>query len=85
MQEVPIVDIGAFETGDFATRAAIVAEVVRAVEEIGFLTVTGHGVSDRTIEDMRCGGWELFGLPQDRKLAYLDRSMNLNRGLHAVR
>ena len=80
MHEVPIVDIGGFETGGPTTRAAIAAEIARAVEDIGFLTVTGHGVPDRTIERMRKGGWALFGLPEATKRGYLDPTMHLNRG-----
>ena len=80
MNDVPVVDIGAFETGDAETRRAIARELARAVEEIGFLTVTGHGIPETVIEDMRAGAWELFGLPIATKERFLDRSMMLNRG-----
>ncbi len=80
MNSVPIVDIGAFETGDANTRNAIAGELGRAVEEIGFLTVTGHGVPETVIQNMRDGAWRLFGLHAAAKERYLDRSMALNRG-----
>lgn len=80
MNDIPIIDIGAFETGDARTRAAIAANLAHAVEEIGFLTVTGHGVPDAVIERLRAGGSALFGLPIATKLGYLDQSMSLNRG-----
>ena len=80
MNGVPIVDVGAFETGDANTRRAIAGELAHAVEQIGFLSVTGHGVPESVIENMRAGAWRLFGLPIATKQRYLDSSMTLNRG-----
>lgn len=80
MYGVPIVDIGAFENGNADARRTIAGELAHAVEKIGFLTVTGHGVSETVIENMRDGAWGLFGLPATTKERYLDRSMALNRG-----
>jgi isopenicillin N synthase-like dioxygenase len=80
MNQVPVVDIGAFETGNAAARGAVAAQMAAAVEEIGFLAVTGHGVPETVIEEMRGGAWKLFGLPAPSKERYLDRSMLLNRG-----
>lgn len=80
MNGIPIVDIGAFENGNKKTRRAIAAEIARAVEGIGFLTVTGHGVPVPVIENMKGGAWEFFGLPVATKKRCLDQSMSLNRG-----
>ena len=80
MNGVPIVDIGAFENGDENVRRTISGDLARAVEEIGFLTVTGHGVSEMVIKNIRDGAWKLFDLPVVTKERYLDRSMALNRG-----
>ena len=80
MQDVPVIDIAGFETGGPALRASLAADLARAVEEIGFLTVTGHGVPDATIEEMRRGCLSFFDLPEEARLGYLDPSMSLNRG-----
>jgi len=80
MDDVPVIDISRFETGDDAERQRIAAEVARAVEEIGFLSVTGHGVPQKVIDDMRAGAWRFFGAPLGAKEAYLHPLQNLNRG-----
>ena len=80
MNDIPVIDIGAFETGDATARGAVAIAIARAIEEIGFLTVTGHGIPTATIERMRDSAWTLFGLPIEAKLGYLDPSNSLNRG-----
>ncbi len=78
MNDIPVIDVGAFETGDATVRTAVA--VARAVEGIGFPTVTGRGVPKATIERMRERAWALFELPVEARLDYLDPSNGLNRG-----
>jgi len=80
MNDIPVIDIAGFETGDTTTRGSIANAIARAVEEIGFLTVTGHGIPKATIQRMRDSAWTLFGLPVEVKLGASDSVMNLNRG-----
>ena len=80
MENVPVIDISAFREGDAATRRQIAGEVRKAVEEIGFLSVTGHGVSDGIINRIRSESLALFDLPLAEKEKYLHPSGNLNRG-----
>jgi len=47
-------------------------EVARAVEEIGFLVVTGHGVKRVTVEAMRTAARALFSRPEEEKAAFAD-------------
>ncbi|MGE3932557.1 MAG: isopenicillin N synthase family dioxygenase [Rhodospirillaceae bacterium] len=80
MHDVPVIDIGAFEGGDVAARARIAGAVARAVEEIGFLTITGHGVPAPVIDATRRAAWDLFRLPEEAKQRWRHPSGNNNRG-----
>ena len=80
MSHVPVVDISAFETGDAETRRGIADHVSKAVEDIGFFTVSGHGGPAHVVENMRKSSWEFFRLPLADKKRLLDDSMSLNRG-----
>jgi len=80
MENVPVIDISALRDGDAATRRKIADAVRTAVEEIGFLSVTGHGVSDEIISRIRSESLAFFDLPLATKEKYLHPSGNLNRG-----
>lgn len=80
MDGVPVIDLGEFEGGDAAVRRRIADEVAEAVETIGFLSVTGHGVAQDIIDRVRQGAWTFFGLPEAEKTACMHPSRNLNRG-----
>ena len=80
MDGIAIIDVSEFVSGDTATRTEIAAKIARAVEEIGFLTVTGHGVPAGIINQVRKGAASFFGLPLESKEMYLHPSRNLNRG-----
>ena len=80
MDKVPVIDISAFESGGPEIQRSIAREVARAVEEIGFLTVTGHGVPDAAIGRMRDSAWTFFRLPVEAKRRYLNPKQDLNRG-----
>ena len=43
--DVPVIDIGPFKEGDPKARQAVAAEVGRAIQDIGFLVITGYGVN----------------------------------------
>lgn len=56
---IPVVDV---------SRADAVEAVARACEEIGFLTVVGHGVSDALVERTAAVSRAFFDLPPEEKL-----------------
>lgn len=71
MDSIPVIDI----------RAKGAAERVRrAVEEVGFLIISGHGVSAKTIAAARKAAWDFFAQPQPVKDALFQREGGLNRG-----
>ncbi len=78
--DVPVVDISDFSTGDAAARARVTREVAGAVEGIGFLTIVGHGVPEKSMRDVSAVYRSFFDLPLDIKLKYVNRARNTNRG-----
>ena len=70
---VPVIDI----SGD---RARVASAVGRAVEEIGFLVIAGHGVPAATLDATRRAARALFARPEAEKAALADAAGTLNRG-----
>ena len=73
---VPVIDI----SGD---RARVASAVGRAVEEIGFLVIAGHGVPAATLDAMRRAARALFARPEAEKAA-LARALAVQLDLDTV-
>jgi isopenicillin N synthase-like dioxygenase len=67
---IPLIDISPFLRGDEADRRAVAAAVDTACAEIGFLLVSGHGIRQQLVEDMRRVSTEFFERPVEDKLRY---------------
>ena len=65
--EVPVIDVGPFLKGSPTGQREVTAQVARACEDIGFLTVVGHGVPHVLIELMSGVSREFFNLPLEEK------------------
>ena len=65
---VPVIDIAPFLSGSAPGRRRVAAEVARACEEVGFLTLVGHGVSGSLVKDMSAVSRAFFDLPLEEKL-----------------
>jgi len=77
---VPIIDVGPFRTGDRAVRHAIADEVGRAVSDIGFLVITGHGVDPELIAQVQSVSAEFFNLASEEKLRVGRPAPDVTRG-----
>src|SRR6185503_14747181 len=55
-----------------------------ACRDIGFFTITGHGVPDAVIGDLRGAAHAFFALPLADKLASRHRVAGTNRGYRPV-
>jgi isopenicillin N synthase-like dioxygenase len=75
-QEIPVVDVsGLFGTPE--QRQAVADELGRAAREVGFLYVTGSGVSQELFEEMLAVAEAFFALPLDEKMeVYIGKSSN---------
>lgn len=68
---VPVIDIGAYRSGDAAARDRVVHEVRDACRNVGFFVIQGHGVSVDLVRSMRRVSTEFFDLPREVKDRYL--------------
>ena len=75
VSRVPLVDLsGAFEPGP--RRDEAVDTIRRACEDVGFLVVTGHGVSEEVISDADAAARRFFARPYDEKMQYASTASN---------
>jgi isopenicillin N synthase-like dioxygenase len=84
MREVPLIDLTDARTGGRAGREQVARAIDAACREIGFFAIAGHGVPDRTVEDLRQAAHAFFALPAAEKLAARHPVAGTNRGYHPV-
>src|SRR6266511_1493071 len=65
---VPIIDIAPFLEGTVTGKRHVAAKVGRACEEIGFLTIVGHGVPADLVQRTYDISRRFFDLPSEEKL-----------------
>jgi isopenicillin N synthase-like dioxygenase len=76
-QAIPVVDIAGLFSGDLAERRAVAVEIGRAAREVGFLYVTGHGISEALSRDVRSAAMRFFAqTPAQKMAAYIGGSGN---------
>jgi isopenicillin N synthase-like dioxygenase len=68
MDTIPVIDIAPFLNGDAKGQEAVAREVDNACSALGFLIISGHGVPDCLIDDMRTVSRAYFDLPLEEKL-----------------
>ena len=67
---IPSVDLAEFLSGDSNRKNAFVQQLGKAYEEVGFVAVKNHGVSDNLIADLYQYVQEFFSLPLEKKKNY---------------
>lgn len=67
---VPIIDLTPWFHGDPAARRAIAKKVDLALQQSGFLLITGHDVPDELREAVRAASKKFFALPEPVKRGY---------------
>lgn len=70
MSGIPSVDLRDFISGDEARKQKFVREIGRAFEEIGFVALSGHFLSDELVAELYSEVKAFFELPQDIKDSY---------------
>jgi isopenicillin N synthase-like dioxygenase len=83
MQRIPIIDLSAARTGGLASRQAVAREIDATCREIGFFTVTGHGVPTATMHDLRSKAHAFFALPLQEKCKAIHPVPGTPRGYRA--
>lgn len=83
MNAVPVIDLTPAREGNLRDRRGVASLIDEACREIGFFAITGHGVPDRRVEDLRSLAHEFFALPLADKLRARHPG-GMNRGYHPV-
>ena len=78
--EVPVLDIATFRGGDATTKQRLADEVGRAINDIGFLVITGHGIDPDLIARVQTVSKAFFDLPISEKNAVLRPAPDVTRG-----
>ncbi len=77
---VPTIDIGAWIDGTHADRQFVCEQIDSMGREVGFLSVTGHGIEPSVCEDMLAVTAAFFDLETAAKVAYSPKDKSVNRG-----
>ncbi len=80
MSGIPSVDLRDFVSGDEARKQKFVREIGNAFEEIGFVALSGHFLSDELVSELYAEVKAFFDLPQDTKDSYEISGIGGQRG-----
>lgn len=83
MDHVPVIDLHPALHGGADERRRIARVIDTACREIGFFAITGHGIPDAQVHDLRRVAHEFFALPLEEKLGRR-HPRGMNRGYHPV-
>ena len=84
MSGVPSIDLEAARRAGRAERLEAARRIDAACCDIGFFTITGHGVPDATVLDLRAAAHAFFALPLHDKLRARHPVPGTTRGYHPV-
>jgi isopenicillin N synthase-like dioxygenase len=84
MQQIPVIDLTAARHGDADDRRRIASEMDLVCQEIGFFTITGHGVARGTIDDLRSAAHAFFAHPLAEKRRAVPPDPTTPRGYRAL-
>ena len=77
---IPVVDIEDFRDDDTAGKDRVAKEVAQAFENVGFMTIVGHGFPRELVAKTRKAASAFFDLPVKRKLQFVSQANKLLRG-----
>ena len=83
-EAVPVVDIAGYFSGTAAEKQRVAREIGEACRTIGFLLVSGHGVSSELIERTQGTGRAFFDLPDTVKRRFGAPDPSIYRGYYAM-
>ena len=76
-QTIPVVDIAHLGGADTEKHKAVVDEIRKAAENVGFLTITGHGIDPAIISELIAATKAFFALSEAEKMkVYIGNSAN---------
>jgi isopenicillin N synthase-like dioxygenase len=80
---VPVIDLEPARDGGPGERRRVASAIDLACREIGFFAITGHGVADGVVDDLRRLAHAFFALPVEVKNR-ARHPTGMNRGFHQV-
>ena len=80
MSLIPSVDLKDFISGDTNQKQKFTQDIGKAFEQIGFVALSGHFLSDDLVKNLYCEIKEFFHLPQDIKDSYEIEGIGGQRG-----
>ncbi len=78
--EVPSLDLADFTSGDAATKSKFVNDLGHAYQNIGFVAIKNHGLSDDLTKQLYDSVQKFFMLPDEVKLRYEKKELAGQRG-----
>lgn len=80
---IPSVNLADFLSDDPARKQKFVNEIGQAYEEIGFVALKGHFLSDELVENLYKSVREFYALPTETKQSYVVKGIGGQRGYTA--
>jgi isopenicillin N synthase-like dioxygenase len=80
VMNIPFVDLAEFLSGDETRKKTFVSELGRAYEDVGFVAVKNHGISEDLIADLYKYVQQFFALPTEVKWKYEKKELAGQRG-----
>ncbi len=80
MQNIPSVDLSDFLSKDLQRKEKFILEIGKAYEEIGFVALKGHFLSDSLSKNLYAEVSSFFDLPEDIKKSYEIEGIGGQRG-----
>ncbi len=77
---IPSLDLADFTSGDASKKAAFVQDLGEAYQNIGFVAIKNHGLSDELTESLYSAVKEFFSLPEEIKVKYEKEELQGQRG-----
>jgi isopenicillin N synthase-like dioxygenase len=78
--EIPSLDLADFTSGDSERKARFVADLGRAFNQIGFVAIRNHGLTDELTHQLYSSAQMFFSAPDDVKKRYERLDLNGQRG-----
>ncbi|MCU0324109.1 MAG: isopenicillin N synthase family oxygenase [Spirosomaceae bacterium] len=80
LNEIPSLDLADFVSGDSARKAKFVQDIGAAFNNIGFVAIKNHGLSDDLRENLYAASQKFFFMPDDIKKKYEHPELSGQRG-----
>lgn len=77
---IPVVDLADFVSGDPNRKSDFVAQLGKAYEDVGFVAVKNHGISDALIAELYQRVQQFYRLPAEKKKSYEIEGLAGQRG-----